>query len=135
MSGNPSTSKEIAVLSGPELSGALRLAGIRKTRVIERSQGSAEEVNAVLREWMEAGDVGVIVISEEFSPFAHDFLQSVRQGKRILPVLVEVPSPGTRQVDAVDYYRKLSRDFLGLEIELKEETKEQTDPSADGESA
>lgn len=122
MNPTDSTPKEIAVLAGPAMVDALRLAGVRRARVIEAGAETAGEVRAAIREWTECGEVGVIAIGEELAVHVRDTLAHHRKAKRFLPVILELPSPETTRENAVAYYRRLSRDFLGLEIELESKT-------------
>ncbi len=126
MNSTGATGKEIAVLAGPALVDALRLVGIRRTRVIDPGAETAGEVRAAIRDWMAGGEVGVIVIGGEFAAHARDLLDGHREGRRLLPVILELPSSGTTPEDAAAYYRRLCRIFLGLEIELKQEAEQQT---------
>jgi len=132
------TDKEIAVLADPELIGALRLAGLRKTVALQAGDADTRlAVVETLQDWLRNEEVGVILVAENLAAMAEDVIASPRKGKRLLPVIVEVPSrEGSRHGDAADYYKKLSRDFLGLEIVLNDKGPTtdgtQTGPSKEG---
>jgi len=56
---------------------------------------------------------------EEYAEMAGDVVSQYRQGKNVLPVIVEVPSKrGTRHPDVIAYYKQFSREYLGFDIEL-----------------
>jgi len=110
---------EIAVIGDLELVSALRLAGLRKTYAIQSERHAAEEIRKALSECMADPEIGVVVMLEEFAELAGEAVSQYRQGKSVLPVIVEVPSKrGTRHPDVVAYYKKFSREYLGFDIEL-----------------
>jgi vacuolar-type H+-ATPase subunit F/Vma7 len=120
--------KQIAVLADPELADAMRLAGVRRTRALRAAPGAASAVDEALREWLAAEDIGVIVIGADHAELARGLIASFRKGKRISPIIVEVPSQsGSWQADATQYYQQLGREFLGLEIMLQDDGSEADD--------
>ncbi len=128
MNTNSSSGKEIAILAGPGLAGALRLAGVRRARSIEPEAVSEDSVRSTLRKWIAGDEIGVIVISEELAALARDLIAPHRMGKRVFPIILEVPADAEK-ADSAGYYRKLSRDFLGMEIVLDDNR-----PAADGDA-
>jgi vacuolar-type H+-ATPase subunit F/Vma7 len=114
--------KQIVVMADPELVDAMRLAGVRRTRALRAGPGTAAAVDETLREWLAAEDIGVIVIGADHAELARGLISAFRKGKRISPVIVEVPSQnGSWQADATQYYQQLGREFLGLEIMLQDD--------------
>lgn len=108
---------DIAVIGDQELVSALKLAGVRKTRVIQSERGAAAEILRAVEEYTSDPAVGVIVVLEEFAEMTGTGLAEVRHGRGILPVIVEVPSKrGTRHPDVVGFYKQFCRDFLGFDI-------------------
>jgi len=108
---------DVAVIGDQELVSALKLAGVRKTRVIQSERTAAADIRKALDEYTSDPDVGVIVVLEEFAAMAGTGLAEVRRGKGILPVVVEVPSKrGTKHPDVVGYYKQFCREFLGFDI-------------------
>lgn len=130
MSARHAKKHAIAVMAGPELVGALRLAGVRETCVVEGEQGSPAKINETLRGWIAGGEVGVILIAEEPAAHAAEVIRSVRARKGLVPVILEIPDGALEKGGAAAFYRKMSRDFLGLEIVLKEDA-----PDADGDES
>ncbi|MBN1151756.1 MAG: V-type ATP synthase subunit F [Dehalococcoidia bacterium] len=119
MSASSIRNMEIAVIGDLELVSALRLAGLRKTYPIQAERHIAEDVRKALDECMSDPDIGVIVMLEEYAEMVGDVVSQYRQGKSVLPVIVEVPSKrGTRHPDVVAYYKQFSREYLGFDIEL-----------------
>lgn len=122
MSGPSATNREIAVLARPELAGVLRLAGLSRVKSVEAGAETPESLQNVLKEWIGDDSIGVIVVDEELARLASEQIRRLRHGKRILPVVVEIPSKSREKaMDASTFYRRLSREFLGLDIELKNE--------------
>jgi vacuolar-type H+-ATPase subunit F/Vma7 len=116
-----SGNRQIAVMAGEDLVGALRLAGVRMVKVIGAEPAAANTVRRTLQDWVAQEEIGVIVVAAEFAALARELIDSLRAQQRIFPVILEVPSPeDARHADVAAYYRKLSRDFLGLEIVLQE---------------
>jgi len=110
---------EIAVIGDMELVSALRLAGLRKTRAIQGDRNLTEDIRRRLQEYVSDPDVGVVVIMEDYAEMIRDTLANLRQGRNVLPVIVQVPSKrGTRYPDVVGYYKQFSREFLGFDIEI-----------------
>jgi len=110
---------DIAVIGDLELVSALRLAGLRKTYPIQAERRAAEDVRKALAECMSDANIGVIVMLEEFAEMAGNIISQYRQGKGVLPVIVEVPSKrGTSHPDVIAYYKQFSRQYLGFDIEL-----------------
>jgi len=119
MSASSIRNMEIAVIGDLELVSALRLAGLRKTYAIQGERHAGEDIRKALNECMSDPEVGVVVMLEEYAEMAGNTVSQYRQGKNILPVIVEVPSKrGTRHPDVVAYYKQFSREFLGFDIEL-----------------
>jgi vacuolar-type H+-ATPase subunit F/Vma7 len=112
--------KEIAVLADPELVDALRLAGVHRVRALRAEPGAAGAVAETLRAWLVSDQVGAVVIGADHAALARDVVAEFRRGKRISPVIVEVPSrDGAWATDATEYYQQLGRAYLGLEIVLQ----------------
>jgi vacuolar-type H+-ATPase subunit F/Vma7 len=113
--------KQIAILADQELVDAMRLAGLSRTRALRAHAGSTAAVCETLGEWLMEEEIGVIVIGADHAALASELISSVRRGKRISPVIVEVPSrDGAWRADAAQYYQTLGRKFLGLEIVLRD---------------
>lgn len=114
--------KQIAVIADPELVDAMRLAGIRRTRSMRARASNAALVGETLREWLATEDVGVIIIGADHAALVPELLSRLRNGKRISPLVIEVPSrDGAWQADSTQYYQRLGREFLGLEIVLQDD--------------
>ena len=119
MSASSIRNMEIAVIGDLELVSALRLAGLRKTYAIQGERHAVDDIRKALSECMSDPGVGVVVMLEEYAEMAGDVVSQYRQGKNVLPVIVEVPSKrGTRHPDVIAYYKQFSREYLGFDIEL-----------------
>lgn len=119
MSDSSIRTMEIAVIGDLELVSALRLAGLRKTHIIQGERHPADDIRKALAECMADTDVGVVIMLEEHAEMAGDAVAHYRQNKGVLPVIVEVPSKrGARHPDVVAYYKQFSREYLGFDIEL-----------------
>jgi vacuolar-type H+-ATPase subunit F/Vma7 len=114
--------KQIAAIGDPELTTALRLAGVRRTRAIRAEPGAAPAIAETLGQWLAADEIGLIVIGADHAALARDLVSGFRASRRLSPVIVEVPSrDGAWATDATDYYQRLGREFLGLEIVLQDD--------------
>ncbi len=106
---------DIAVLGDEDLVSGMRLAGVRRARVVE---GGAEEVQRELSALIGDPSVGIIIILEEYAELAADIVRRARETKDA-PIMVEVPSKhGTRFGDVSAYYRSYIREFIGFDIEM-----------------
>jgi vacuolar-type H+-ATPase subunit F/Vma7 len=120
--GRPEGALAIAVLADLELTQALRLAGIHRTRALDASAaGAKQRVRDTLREWLDSDELGLIIIGTGHAALVSDDLDALKASKRLLPVIIEVPSrDGAWQADSTRFYQALSRKYLGLEIVLDE---------------
>lgn len=109
----------IAVLGGPDLVNALRLAGVADGHVVEAGSDAAAEVPRVLRGWVSGGKVGLILVGDGLTTAAAEVLASVRSRKGLLPVILEVPEREVTEEASAAYYKALSREFLGLDVVLE----------------
>ena len=109
---------DIAVVGDEDLVNALRLAGVGRYHVITGDDTSGE-VRRALTALTEDPDIGVVVIAEDYVDYVEDLLTPFREGKKLTPVIIEVPSgyivsyPDVRQ-----YYTTYIKKFIGFEIEI-----------------
>jgi vacuolar-type H+-ATPase subunit F/Vma7 len=75
---------QVAVIGDLELVSALRLAGVRKTRVVQGERHAAEEIRKALQEYMSDPEVGVVMLLEEYAELADDAVSQYRQSKTFL---------------------------------------------------
>lgn len=118
--------RAVAVLADPELVGALRLAGVGRTLGLRAVPEATETVEETLREWLADASLGVVIVGADHAALAIEAIGRFRHTRRVSPVIVQVPSrDGAGGVDATTYYQALGREFLGLEVVLRdgEETK------------
>jgi len=110
---------EIAAIGDGDLVNGLRLAGISRYYVIKGDHDAREDVRKVLTELINEPDVGIVVILEDYTEYVKDLLARVREGRRITPVIVEIPSKfGTKYRDVVGHYKKFIRESIGFDIEI-----------------
>ncbi len=109
----------IAVIGDEDLVSGMRLAGIGRYHLIKEDHDTGEEVRQVLSGLIAEPDVGVIVILEDYAEYVSDLLTQVKEGKKVTPVIVEVPSKrGRGYQDAREYYKAYIRKFIGFDIEI-----------------
>ena len=109
---------DIAVVGDEDLVNALRLAGVGRYHVIKGDDVSGE-VRKALTALIEDTDIGVVVIAEDYVDYVEDLLNPFREGKRLTPVIVEVPSGYTVSYpDVRQYYTAYIKKFIGFEIEI-----------------
>ncbi len=108
---------EIAVIGDEDLVSGLRLAGVRRYRIVK--DGDSEEVRQALTEFMGEPSIGIIVMLEEFVGYVEDLVAQAREKKTSPLVVIEVPSKyGTRYGDVAQYYKAYIRKFIGFDIEI-----------------
>ncbi len=109
----------IAAIGDEELVSGLRLAGISKYYVIKDNHDVREEVRKALGELMNEPSVGIIVIPENYAEYVEDMLRHFREGKRITPVIIEVPpKSGSKYKDVVGYYKTFIKASIGFDVEI-----------------
>jgi len=115
----PSGHLNIAVIGDEDLVNMMRLAGIRRYRLIEESDNTAEEVRKNLNELRRDSEVSVIAIQEDYSEYVRDIITMVQDDKSLIPVIIEVPSKrGTKYPNAAEYYKAFVSKFVGFEIQI-----------------
>jgi vacuolar-type H+-ATPase subunit F/Vma7 len=108
---------EIAVIGDEDLVSGLRLAGVRRYRVV--TEGDKEEVREAITEFMDEPSIGIIVILEDYARYIEDLVAEAAEKKASPPVVIEVPSKyGTRYKDVTQYYKAYIRRFIGFDIEI-----------------
>ena len=108
---------EIAVIGDEDLVSGLRLAGVRRYRIV--TEGDREEVRQALTELLDEPGVGIIVILEDYARHVADLVTQAQERKTSPPVVIEVPSKyGTRYKDVTQYYKAYIHKFIGFDIEI-----------------
>jgi len=108
---------EIAVIGDRDLVSGMRLAGVRRYRLIE--EGAREEVRGALTEFINDPKVGIIIVLEDYMPDIEDLVAAARERGVSSPVIIEVPSKyGTHYGDVPQYYKAYIRRFIGFDIEI-----------------
>ncbi|MEN3047365.1 MAG: V-type ATP synthase subunit F [Candidatus Caldarchaeales archaeon] len=96
----------VVAVGGEAFVSAMRLAG---TGTVLAS--GPEEALAAVRRLISAGDVGLILVSDEYGPEFSQRLSELRAAIAV-PVIYLLPAPGSR-VQPVDY-RAIIRQVLGV---------------------
>lgn len=108
---------DIAVIADRDQTGIMRLAGVHRFRV--PGPDTASDVKTAFEEFSSDSSIGIIIISEEFSPHAKDQMTKLRQSKRVRPVVIEIPSGGENDGAAVkEYYQNYTKNLIGFNIEI-----------------
>lgn len=109
----------IAVIGDEELVSGFRLAGISRYYVMKDDCDTREDVRKALSESIEKPEVGVVVILEDYAEHVRDILSRLREEKRTIPVVVEVPSKfGTKYKDVVGFYKAFIKASIGFDVEI-----------------
>ncbi len=109
----------IAVIGDEDLVNGMRLAGISRYYLIKDNHNVAEDVRQALNKLIGEADVGVIVILEAYAEYVGDLLTQVKQGRKMTPVIVEVPlRSGTSYGDTKEYYKAYIRKYIGFDVEI-----------------
>ena len=119
MSAIPAKHLNIAAIGDEDLVSGLRLAGLSKYYVIKGDHNACEDVRKALGELIDEPSIGIIVILEDYVEYVKDLLAQVREGRRMIPVIIEVPPKfGTKYKDVVGHYKKFIRESIGFDIEI-----------------
>lgn len=109
----------IAVVGDADLVMLMRLAGIGRYHVIEKTETVEDDVRQVMRGLIDDRNVSIIAIQADFAGHVRDMITRVAEDKRLTPVIIEVPSKsGEGGENAADYYRAFVRKFVGFDIEI-----------------
>jgi vacuolar-type H+-ATPase subunit F/Vma7 len=115
----PSGHLNIAIIGDEDLVSMMRLAGIRRYRLIEDGENTGQDVRKALDELRSDPEVSVIAIQEDYAEYVRDIIEKVQEGKSLTPVIIEVPSKrGTKYPDAAEYYKAFVSKFVGFEIQI-----------------
>ena len=115
----PAGRLNIAVVGDEDLVNMLRLAGIRRYRLIEEDGNTGEDVRDALGELTADPEVSVIAIQEDYVEYVRDIIARVQESKSLTPVIIEVPSKhGTKYPNAAEYYRAFVSRFVGFDIQI-----------------
>lgn len=110
---------DIAVVADEALVSVLRLAGVTRYHIVRGGASPREDVRKALSALLQEPDVGIVVIPEDYGAYVADLLTPFREGKRITPVIIEVPSGYEATYrDAREYYKATIRKFIGFDIEV-----------------
>jgi vacuolar-type H+-ATPase subunit F/Vma7 len=109
----------VAVIGDEDLVSGMRLAGVRRCHVVNDEHQGASDIREALQALLAEPDIAIIVIPEEYEPVVEEELAKLRESRRLVPVVLPVPSRrGTRFGDARTYYRQYIRKFIGFDIEV-----------------
>lgn len=109
---------DIAVVGDENLVNALRLAGVSRYHVI-RGDDIKDEVRKAIVALTEDPDVGVVAIAEGYADYVEDLLIPLTEGRKLTPVIIEVPSGyAISYPDVKQYYSAYIKKFIGFEIEI-----------------
>lgn len=109
----------IAAIGDEDLVSGLRLAGVSRYYMIKGNHNACEDVRKALGELIDEPSIGIIVILEDYVEYVKDLVAHVREGRKMTPVIIEVPpKSGTEYKDVVRYYKKFIRESIGFDIEI-----------------
>ena len=115
----PIKQMSIGVIGDEDLISGMRLAGISRHYLIEGGANADKEVREVLSKLVKEPDVAVIVLLEDYAEYVDDLLAEIKEGRKMTPVVIEVPSKrGTKYGDTKAYYKAFIRKFIGFDIEI-----------------
>jgi vacuolar-type H+-ATPase subunit F/Vma7 len=109
----------IAVIGDEELVSGLRLAGVSHYHIVKSTNEAQEDVRRAVLNVINESGIGIIALQEDYLPFIEDIARRLREQKKVLPVIIEVPSKrGTQAGDVNLRYRAFIRRFVGFDVEL-----------------
>jgi vacuolar-type H+-ATPase subunit F/Vma7 len=115
---NPTKRLGLAVIGDEDLVNGMRLAGIGRCHVVSGERQADPEVREALRGLIDDPGIAIIVIPEEYAAAAAESLARLRETRRLVPVVLPVPSRRGTQGDARAYFREYIRKFIGFDIEV-----------------
>ena len=105
---------EIAVIGDRHTAYGFRLAGIKKTFLIEELK--TKDIREALRS-LYNGNIGIILITEKAADEIRGALDEVnRFRKGIMPIILEIPDSGGPLVGKIDPMRGLIKRTVGFEL-------------------
>ena len=108
---------ELAVIGDEDLVNGMRLAGITRCHLVTEERGVRDALTKLIES--REPEIAIVVILEELVPYVKDILDGLRELRKLVPVVLPVPSrAGSRQGDARAYYRNYIRSFIGFDIEV-----------------
>lgn len=114
----PMKQMKIVVIGDEDLTSAMRLAGVNRYYVVEKTD-DGEQARNILAELLAATDIGIIAIQEDLVDKVDDMVKKHRLQKKLTPVIIEVPSKyGTSYPDVAAYYKTYVKGIIGFDIEL-----------------
>jgi len=115
----PARNLNIAVIGDTDLVNMLRLAGVSRYHIIEGNSNTEEDVRKALSELIGEPDSSIVAIQEDYVKYVGDLIAQVAEGKRLTPVIIEVPSKyGAKYPNVTEYYRTFVRKLIGFDIEI-----------------
>jgi vacuolar-type H+-ATPase subunit F/Vma7 len=109
----------IAIVGDEDLVNALRLAGVSRYYIIKESLHIVEDVHKALSNLIDEPDIGIVGIQEDYVKYVEDLIAQLKEGKRLTPVIIELPSKyGTKYVDVAKHYKEYIRKCIGFDIEI-----------------
>ena len=110
---------DIAVIGDEDLVSGFRLAGLNRYYMIKGGPDAHEDVRKALITLIDEPSVGIVMILEEYADYVADLVTQVRKGRRITPVIIEVPSKfGTKYLDVRQYYKAFIRESIGFDVQI-----------------
>jgi vacuolar-type H+-ATPase subunit F/Vma7 len=110
---------DIAVIGDEDLVSGLRLAGLSRYYLIKGNHDTREDVRKAISELIDQPSIGVILILEDHVEYVNDLVAHIREGRKVTPVIIEVPSKfGTKYKDVVGYYKTFIKASIGFEVEI-----------------
>ncbi len=108
----------IVVVGDEDLVAGMRLGGIGRYFVVPNDPNAREEVRKVMNNLIGDSTVGVIVLQEDYMPYAEKQISQLRNEKRLTPVIIGVPSKTGARADTIEQYKAFIRRFVGFEIQI-----------------
>jgi len=109
----------IAIIGDEDLVSGLRLAGVSRYYVIKEGLNIVEDVHKALSSLIDEPDIGIVAIQEDYVKYVEDLIAQLKEGKRLTPVIIELPSKyGTKYVDVARHYKEYIRKCIGFDVEI-----------------
>ncbi len=109
----------VVAIGDEDMISGLRLAGLDRYHIINDTDAGREEVREIFSQVLKETDVGIVVLQENYAEHVGDLLSRIRKGKKMTPVVIEVPSKrGSKYGDVRGYYKAFIKGAIGFDVEI-----------------
>jgi vacuolar-type H+-ATPase subunit F/Vma7 len=110
---------QVIAIGDEDMISGLRLAGLDRYHIINDTDAGREEVREIFSRVLKETGVGIVMLQENYAEYIEDLLSRIRKGKKMFPVVIEVPSKqGGKYQDVRGYYKAFIKGAIGFDVEI-----------------